>query len=85
MGSYGVGGKVNNGKKQTIAGGRVTVLAPIWKVLLMLPEGNDDWTHSKSSTRVIAVDTPNRQMVRVDWGSYRTSIAAIKKASGYNW
>jgi endonuclease G, mitochondrial len=42
MGSYGVGGKGNNGKKQTIAGGRVTVLAPIWKVLLMLPEGNDD-------------------------------------------
>ncbi|GEO05366.1 hypothetical protein AAE02nite_30300 [Adhaeribacter aerolatus] len=84
MGSYGKGGTGSNGSKQTLDGGRVTVPKRIWKVLLVLPEGKDDLNRIKSNTRVIAVNTPNSNSVRSDWGSYRTSVDEIEKATGYN-
>ncbi|KAA5539158.1 DNA/RNA non-specific endonuclease [Adhaeribacter rhizoryzae] len=84
MGSYGVGGTGSNGRKQTIADGKVTVPAQIWKVLVVLPEGNDDLNRITSSTRVIAVNTPNNQTVRSDWGTYRTSIDEIESTTGYD-
>lgn len=84
MGAYGVGGTGSNGKKQTLADGKVTVPAQIWKVMVVLPEGPDDLTRITSNTRVIAVDTPNSQTVRADWGSYRTSVDAIERATGYD-
>ncbi|GEO04496.1 nuclease [Adhaeribacter aerolatus] len=84
MGSYGVGGTGTNGKKQTIDKGRVTVPTQIWKVLVVLPEGNDDLNRINSTTRIIAVDTPNNNTVRADWGTYRTSIDVIEKNTGYD-
>jgi endonuclease G, mitochondrial len=84
MGSYGAGGTGSNGQKQTIDNGRVTVPAQIWKVLVVLPEGQDDLSRINSSTRVIAVNTPNSQTVRSDWGAYRTSVDEIERATGYD-
>jgi endonuclease G, mitochondrial len=84
MGSYGTGGTGSNGPKQTIADGKVTVPAQIWKVLVVLPEGQDDLNRITSSTRVIAVNTPNSQTVRSDWGSYRTSVDEIERVTGYD-
>jgi endonuclease G, mitochondrial len=84
MGSYGVGGTGSQGQKQTIDNGRVTVPAQIWKVLVVLPEGNDDLNRITSNTRVIAVNTPNINTVRPDWGSYRTSIDVIEQVTGYD-
>ncbi|GEO05545.1 hypothetical protein AAE02nite_32090 [Adhaeribacter aerolatus] len=84
MGNYGVGGTGSNGPKQTLTAGRVTVPAQIWNVLVVLPEGPNDLNRITSSTRVIAVNTPNSQTVRADWGSYRTSIDAIERATGYD-
>jgi endonuclease G, mitochondrial len=68
MGSYGVGGTGTAGPKQTLDNGRVTVPAQIWKVLVVLPEGQDDLNRITAGTRVIAVNTPNSQTVRADWG-----------------
>ena len=82
MGSYGVGGTGSNGKKETLANGRITVPAKIWKVLVILPEGTNDLSRINSSTRIIAVSTPNTQTVRADWGSYRTKIDNIEKETG---
>jgi endonuclease G, mitochondrial len=34
--------------------------------------------------RVIAVNTPNSNVVGADWGAYRTSVDAIEQATGYD-
>ena len=84
MGNYGTAGMGSNGTRQTIDEGRVTVPAQIWKVLVVLPEGNDDLERIQSSTRVIAVLTPNTNSVQSDWSSYRTSVDVIEKETGYD-
>ncbi|WP_242917396.1 DNA/RNA non-specific endonuclease [Pontibacter liquoris] len=84
MGSYGQGGTGSNGFAKTIDNGRVTVPARIWKVLVVLPEGENDLQRISRTTRVIAVDTPNEESVRSDWASYRTTVDAIEKATGYD-
>lgn len=84
MGSYGVGGTGSKGSAKKIDDGRITVPAYIWKVLVVLPEGNNDLARINASTRVIAVNTPNINTVRPDWSSYRTTIDAIEAATGLN-
>ncbi|RZK25716.1 MAG: DNA/RNA non-specific endonuclease, partial [Hymenobacter sp.] len=66
----------------TIAGGRVTVPARCWKVVVVLPTGSNDLGRITSSTRVIAVNTPNTIKVNAPWAGYRTTVDAIEKASG---
>lgn len=84
MGGYGEGGTGSNGTAKTIDQGRVTVPGRIWKVLVVLEEGEGDLERINSATRVIAVDTPNSNSVRSDWGSYRTTVDAIEQATGYD-
>ncbi|RTQ45288.1 DNA/RNA non-specific endonuclease [Hymenobacter gummosus] len=83
-GSYGTGGRGANGAASTIDQGRVTVPARFWKVVVVLPVGNDDAGRVTSSTRVIAVDTPNDNSLSSSWGTYRTSVDAIEQATGYD-
>ncbi|MGV3504079.1 MAG: DNA/RNA non-specific endonuclease [Adhaeribacter sp.] len=83
MGSYGSGGTgANGGITHTLDNGRVTVPSRIWKVLVILPVGDNDESRINASTRIIAVDTPNSNAINPDWASYRTSIDAIEAASG---
>ncbi|RPD44652.1 DNA/RNA non-specific endonuclease [Hymenobacter sediminis] len=82
MGSYGKGGVGSNGPASTLDNGRITVPARIWKVVVVLPVGNDDARRVSSSTRVIAVDTPNENSVSSSWGQYRVSVDAIEAATG---
>jgi endonuclease G, mitochondrial len=84
MGSNGSGGTGDNGTIQTIDNGRVTVPSMIWKVLIILPEGVNDLSRITTNTRVIAVNIPNINSISSDWGVYRTSVDAIKAATGYN-
>ncbi|AMM52451.1 DNA/RNA non-specific endonuclease [Rufibacter sp. DG15C] len=84
MGNYGTGGTGSNGTKSTIDNGRVTVPSQIWKVILVLPMGNDDTNRVTTSTRVIAVNTPNINTINSSWGIYRTSVDEIEKATGYD-
>lgn len=84
MGSYGTGGTGSAGYKTTIAGGKVTVPNRIWKVILVLPKGTNDVSRVTTSTRVIAVNTPNDNGLLTTWGSYRTTVDAIESATGYN-
>jgi endonuclease G len=81
-GSYGRGGTGSAGYQTTIASGRVTVPANCWKVLVVLPAGSDDVSRITSSTRVIAVNTPNTNSVNSAWGGYRTSVDALETATG---
>ncbi|AEW01045.1 endonuclease [Niastella koreensis] len=84
MGSYGTGGTGSSGTVNTIDGGHVTVPNHIWKVVVVLPNGNGDLARITSSTRVIAVNTPNINTVNSDWKTYRTSVDAIESATGYD-
>lgn len=82
MGSYGKGGTGSNGFVSTIDNGHVTVPARIWKVVVVLPVGDQDASRVSTSTRIIAVDTPNDNSVSSTWGQYRTSVDAIEQATG---
>ncbi|AYA37613.1 DNA/RNA non-specific endonuclease [Hymenobacter oligotrophus] len=84
MGSYGTGGTGSAGYKTTLDGGRVTVPNRIWKVIVVLPEGSSDASRVTSSTRVIAINTPNDNSLLTTWGSYRTTVDAIESATGYD-
>ena len=82
-GSYGIGGTGSNGGvTTTIAAGRVTVPNRTWKVVVLLPVGDNDVLRVNTSTRIIAVDMPNDNGLNPDWGVYRTSVDAIEAATG---
>lgn len=85
-GAYGVGGTGSNGGlTKSIAKGKVTVPARVWKVVVVLPIGENDLTRIDANTRVIAVDMPNTQKVAdndKEWWNYITSVDNIEKATG---
>ncbi|QJX49222.1 DNA/RNA non-specific endonuclease [Hymenobacter taeanensis] len=85
-GSYGIGGTGSNGGvTRTIDGGRITVPNRTWKVIVILPVGDNDVSRISTTTRVIAIDMPNTNGIRnTDWGTYRTSVDAIEAATGYD-
>jgi endonuclease G len=84
MGSYGMGGTGNGGYKTTIDGGRVTVPSNIWKIAIVIANGNNDSARFTTNTRVIAVDVPNTNTLFSSWKNYRTSVDAIEAATGYD-
>jgi len=83
MGSYGTGGTGSSSYQETIDGGRVTVPAHIWKVAVVLSNGDKDLSRITTSTRVIAIDTPNINSIDSKWQTYLTSVDAIEAATGY--
>ena len=83
-GSYGVGGTGDNGFMTTLDQGRITVPNRTWKVIVVLPVGDNDVARISASTRVIAVDMPNDNNINTNWGTYRTTVDAIEAATGYD-
>ena len=84
-GSYGQGGAGSSGPASTIAGGKVAVPARLFKIIVVTDPGTGVGGVS-SSTRVIAIDTPNIQGNRaISWGSYRTTVDSIESRTGYNF
>jgi endonuclease G len=81
-GSYGRGGTGSMGYQTTIAGGKVTVPSNCWKVVVVLPVGNNDVARVTSNTRIIAVNIPNDNSVNSAWSGYRTTVDAIEAAAG---
>ena len=82
-GGYGSGGVGSQGSNTTLAGGAITIPARYWKVLLIIPNGDDDLERVTADTRVIAVDMPNTQAASaLPWGSYRVSVNAIEASAG---
>jgi endonuclease G len=62
------------------------VPARVWKIVVILDNGNGDLQRINANTRVIAIDTPNVQDVdKKPWGSYRVTVREIEKATGYNF
>lgn len=83
MGSYGSGGTGSDGAATTVDGGLVAVPSNIWKVIVVLPNGNNDLSRIHSTTRVIAVNTPNINTINSDWTQYICTVKSIETATGY--
>jgi endonuclease G len=84
MGCYGIGGTGSSGSANTINSGKITVPSNIWKVIVVLSQGTNDVSRVTTTTRIIAVNTPNTNNTSSSWGTYRTSVDAIESATGYN-
>ena len=85
-GPAGLGGTGSNGFATTIASGHVTVPASTWKVVLVLPKGDNDISRVTAATRTIAVIMPNTQGIRNDdWHNYLTTVDAVETLTGYDF
>ncbi|RKR81370.1 endonuclease G [Mucilaginibacter gracilis] len=85
MGTYGQGGTGSSGTATTVDGGHVVVPAHVWKIIVVIPNGNGDLSRITTSTRVIAVDTPNINTINSDWTQYITTAKSIETATGYSF
>ncbi|GAB4000111.1 DNA/RNA non-specific endonuclease [Spirosoma daeguense] len=84
-GTAGKGGEGDNGKATTLASGKLSVPATLWKVIVVLPVGSDDVNRINAQTRVIAVWIPNTNAVGPQlWSNYRVSVDEIEKQTGYD-
>lgn len=84
MGIYGTGGSGKNGFATTIDKGRVNVPAHIWKVVLILPNGDDDLARIDENTQIIAIDTPNDNNISNNWMNYICTVKNIEDSTGYS-
>lgn len=77
-----------NGRADTIAGGKITVPAKCWKVVLAVESGTGgaaDVPKVTASSRVIAVVMPNDQSVGHGWAKYRTTVKEVEALTGYKF
>ncbi len=86
-GPNGIGGSGSNGgTTYSLAGGKITVPASVWKLIVITPYGTSDPSQITTSTRVIAVNMPNTQSVSThSWGYYRISVDQLESLTGYNF
>src|SRR4029079_17839648 len=83
-GSGGTGS--NGGGSTTIANGHVAVPSSTWKVVLVIPKGDNDISRVTAATRTIAVIMPNVQGIRNDdWQNYLTTVDAVEAMTGYDF
>ncbi|MFZ4427300.1 MAG: DNA/RNA non-specific endonuclease [Saprospiraceae bacterium] len=83
MGNYGFGGIGSGGYREKLANGNITVPKYIWKVIVILPTGEEDLKRVSASTRVIAVNIINRQDVSgLHWSDFRTTVDDIESETG---
>ncbi len=85
-GVNGTGGTGSNGPATSIAGGKITVPASLWKILVVLPVGEDDLNRVSVNTRVIAVNIPNVQTAAdKPWRFYVVTVNDLQKLTGYDF
>lgn len=84
-GASGVAGTGDNGLAQSLAGGKLIVPAALWKVIVVLPVGNNDASRINAQTRIIAVWMPNTQTAGDEkWSACRVSVDEIEARTGYD-
>jgi endonuclease G len=85
-GPFGMGGTGSAGFANTIANGHVTVPSSTWKVVLVIPKGDNDVSRVTASTRTIAVNMPNIQGIRSNpWQTYLTTVDAVEALTNYDF
>jgi endonuclease G len=90
-GGYGTCGTGSNGSKcsfpaATNPSKKINVPARTWKVIVVLDQPGSGVSGVTPSTRVIAVDIPNTQVVgNTPWQNYRVSVDTLEQRTGYNF
>lgn len=71
----------------TIAQGRVVVPQYTWKVVLVLPNGNNDLQRVGKTTRTIAILVPNQPPLNQSspWRNFRKTVDQIEALTGYDF
>lgn len=72
---------------QSGAGKSITVPAYCWKILLVLPDGENDFSRVTAQTTIIAVYMPNIQGLqhKGSWQHYLCSVDYIEEQTGCNF
>ncbi len=84
MGNFGVGGyNTSNTLVNYLDGGNIAIPAKIWKVIVILPKGNNDLSRLSNATTVLTVVMPNDNRLYTNggtnlWRNYSTSVAALE-------
>lgn len=82
-GGYGAGGIGWEGYERAVGGGKVTVPSNCWKVLVILPLGENDLDRITTTTRTVAVDVPNPEAVSgKSWQTYQTTVREVERRTG---
>ncbi len=82
-GTWGKGGDGDKGTADALAGGKLTVPAALWKVVMVLPTGSEDQRRVSAKTRVFAVWMPNTNAAgQQKWINYRVSVDEIERKTG---
>jgi len=82
-GAFGTGGINAKGPVDNIKDGEINVPRIFWKVIVVLPEGNDDLKRVNANTQVIAVCMPNKQGIRnTPWQTFVTTVKNVETGSG---
>ncbi|WP_307143156.1 DNA/RNA non-specific endonuclease [Siphonobacter sp. SORGH_AS_1065] len=86
-GSFGDGGKGTMGEATSIANGKISVPRRFWKVVLLIPAGENDLQRiTKDNVEVFAVNIPNNQdITSTDWKQYKVSVREIEGLTGLNF
>lgn len=82
-GNLGLGGYGLNGAASSIDNGNVKVPAKVWKVIVVLPKGNNDLTRLSNTTTVLAVSMPNDNRLfttngKDAWRNYIVSVNTLE-------
>ncbi|SDC40513.1 DNA/RNA non-specific endonuclease [Williamwhitmania taraxaci] len=76
----------NGGITNTLVGGKVVVPAYTWKIILVIPNGQNDVARIRPNTRVIAIWMPNTHTgLTTAWGNWRTSVDFIESQTGFDF
>ncbi len=75
------------GNAGTIAQGRIVVPQYTWKVVLVLPNGDNDLQRINKSTRTIAILVPNQPPLNqsTPWRQFRVSVNHIEALTGLDF
>jgi endonuclease G len=65
--------------------GMIAIPTYTWKVIIVLPSGNNDVSRVTTSTRTIAVIMPNQNNISSDWTTFRTSVDDVEAMTGYDF
>ena len=76
-----------SGNAGTIDNGRIVVPAITWKVVLILPNGNNDLHRVTRATRMFGIIVPNvpPPIQSSLWRQYRVTVDAVENLTGYNF
>ena len=63
----------------------INIPAQVWKVVIVLPSGNNDVSRVTTATQTIAIITPNTESALADWTQYKVSVDDVEALTGFDF